>query len=658
MFLFDEKSCCDICVKNKSEYVSAAVNDLIGDFRMVSKSGLSPKIVDEETENCIIIDESASTSAAPIEGEGFTISVKGGKARIKSDGYLGAIWGIYTFSEKFLGVSPCYLFDDLAAEKKVSVTITDTEITDRPKSFGFRGIFINDEDYLTGFKEGGGKRKIDYRFYQTTIADEVVEKIVETALRLKFNLIIPSSLIDITNPPEKRILDICARRGIFISQHHIEPLGLSHLAFENYQKEKGEQQVFSFIENREKVEEAWEHFAAKWAEYDNVVWQIGLRGRTDRPVWEENEPTDSELADYGKIISSALSTQKEIVKKVTNGKAKYFTSTLWMEGSCLAEKGYLDFGEDTIAVFSDNGPNQMFGADYYSVDRKSDRKYGIYYHLAYWGCGPHSAPQTGIDKIYHNLKLAEEKGDTDYVIFNVANVREFVFEMKACSEIVWDTDGFDKEEFLNGYCAQFGENANEMKTAICEYYNSLPEVDSSYLKYHLAKYFNYNYGEETPGVKNFIVKEGMILVNYGAFLVNEEFLSDKMSFMHDVLYKAIKAAIPSYRRCFDEFSEIAKRSDERLAKHITIKWTLAAENLLAIYEWYTLVYEGRIKYVEGDKSSAIDCVKEALSKLKGYSAFRKVAEYGWFKDWYKADEKLNLESRIGLTENLLQRLSE
>lgn len=49
MFLFNEKNCADICLKNTNKYVFKAVNDLINDFARVSKYGVKPKIV--KTEN-------------------------------------------------------------------------------------------------------------------------------------------------------------------------------------------------------------------------------------------------------------------------------------------------------------------------------------------------------------------------------------------------------------------------------------------------------------------------------------------------------------------------------------------------------------------------------------------------------------------------------
>ena len=44
MFLFNEKKCADICLKNTNKYVFKAVNDLISDFERVSTFGVKPKM--------------------------------------------------------------------------------------------------------------------------------------------------------------------------------------------------------------------------------------------------------------------------------------------------------------------------------------------------------------------------------------------------------------------------------------------------------------------------------------------------------------------------------------------------------------------------------------------------------------------------------------
>ena len=154
MFLFNEKKCADICLKNTNKYVFKAVNDLISDFERVSTFGVKPKIVKNVTQNCIIIEENTRTSAEPVADESYSITTENGNIVIRADGYLGTMWGIYTLSEQFLDVDPCYLFNDLAIVKKNAVELSEIDIADKPDGFGFRGVFINDEDLLQGWKDG------------------------------------------------------------------------------------------------------------------------------------------------------------------------------------------------------------------------------------------------------------------------------------------------------------------------------------------------------------------------------------------------------------------------------------------------------------------------------------------------------------------------
>ena len=44
------------------------------------------------------------------------------------------------------------------------------------------------------------------------------------------------------------------------------------------------------------MENVWSFYVDKWAKYDNVVWQIGLRGLgDDRPIWQDDVPTEKVL---------------------------------------------------------------------------------------------------------------------------------------------------------------------------------------------------------------------------------------------------------------------------------------------------------------------------------------------------------------------------
>lgn len=168
-----------------------------------------------------------------------------------------------------------------------------------------------------------------------------------------------------------------------------------------------------------------------------------------------------------------------------------------MEGSELMQKGLLDIPEDNIVVFSDNGTNQMFGKDFHGITRGIKQKRGIYYHIQYWGDGPHLAPLTGVDKLYYNIKLAYDKGDTSYIILNTSNIREFTYELAAYAKMTWNTQSFSTEGYGNEYAACFGDKAAQVKEAVREYYESIGEADASYLVSDGFRWFNFNPDENS-----------------------------------------------------------------------------------------------------------------------------------------------------------------
>ena len=65
MQLFNRDGCVDICLKNTDKYVRLAVNDLADDFKRVSTACVRPKIVSEETDGCIVIEENEKNLAEP-----------------------------------------------------------------------------------------------------------------------------------------------------------------------------------------------------------------------------------------------------------------------------------------------------------------------------------------------------------------------------------------------------------------------------------------------------------------------------------------------------------------------------------------------------------------------------------------------------------------
>lgn len=653
MRIFEKNKCMNICLKNQNPYVRLAVEDMRNDFVRRSIYGVKPQIITEETDCCIIIEDNKTTNVNPIVDEGFFIKSEGNQIRIGAEGYLGTMWGIYTFCEEYLGISPCYLFDDMEVQKIESLEVDQIYKEDKPKSFGFRGVFINDEDLLTGWKDGGGIRPIDYIYYGMTVDEQAMNMVVETILRLKLNLVIPASFLNIDNPPEKKLTDCVAKRGIYLSQHHVEPLGVSHFTLDYYLKKNNKTGEYSYITNPKILDEAWNYYAKKWAEYDNVVWQLGLRGKADRPAWEEQEPTQEVIVEYGKFISKAIEHQRQIVLSATNGKAKFFTSTLWMEGSRLMEHGALELSDEIINVFADAGPNQMYCKEYYTVPRCDNKNYGIYYHVQYYMCGPHLAPQTGIDKLYHNLNLAYENGDNSYIILNVSNIREFVFEIKAYSEMVWDIESFEKQEYVDRYCEKFGKYSAEVKKLITDYYEFLPVLEEHHLSKVDSKLYNFCYNITPENIKNFILKDGRIIALGKMIIENFYRELDGNQYLYKEFYDTLKISLPKWVDLCERFKGLANQLSGSLKQHIEVKWLCYATILRCYYQWYVALYEAKQCYERAESEQMRERLNIACFAIEECLEYRKCAEYGIFENWYRGDVKLDTKRVLMETRRLL-----
>ena len=111
MLLFDKTSCIPIYLENDNPYVRLALEDVRQDFCRVSSARHLPALLEEESGFAIVVEKNTLPSSEAITDESFLIVREGAQIRIRANGYLGTMWALYTFSEKVLGVDPCYLFN-------------------------------------------------------------------------------------------------------------------------------------------------------------------------------------------------------------------------------------------------------------------------------------------------------------------------------------------------------------------------------------------------------------------------------------------------------------------------------------------------------------------------------------------------------------------
>ena len=457
--------------REEPEHVVLAARDLASDVRAIS--GAELKVV--RGRRARKGDVFVKTSRDDGRWEAYDVEVSRGVLEISGSDARGTMFGIYDFIERYLGVDPLSWWNDTPLPQKKELSWDDVSIHQGSPEVKFRGWFINDEDLLTDWKEPSGKRDIDYAYYRTVVNHGVMEKIAETLVRCRFNLIIPASFLNIHNPAEAGLADICAKRGVFISMHHVEPMGVSGFTYKNYWKERGEDAVFSYFSNPEKMEEVWRETARKWAKYPNVIWQVGLRGIADKPIWSADPNVPKSDEGRGKLISDAIARQVSILDEIgVPEKDRYVTTTLWMEGAALNRQGYLTFPENVIVVFADNGPGWKWTPDFRSVERNPANKYGVYYHHALIHDGPHLASLVPAVKTYGMMQDAVRMQSSEYAIFNVSNIREFTYNIDATSRMLWDMDSFSPEDWTEDWIARhISRDREKWKRAFNMYYNSL-----------------------------------------------------------------------------------------------------------------------------------------------------------------------------------------
>lgn len=562
--------------------------------------------------------------------EGHKVAVQDGRCWLIGTDERGAMWAIYEFCRSTLGVDPMYRW----TEQPVSVRdVIDVQPYVSPAfPFKFRGWFINDEDLLTGFKKTSDPRDTSYTYYHTVVNPSVMEMVLETALRLKQNLMIPASLMNVDNPHEERLVRQAADRGLYVSQHHIEPLGVSHFTWDYYfKKYHGTVPEPSYVLNKGCFLEIWRYYAQKWAQYPNVIWQLGLRGRGDRPAWNDDPHYPKDTPSRGAVISDAMEQQYNIVADVLGTEDFLSSSTLWMEASKLQEEGTLRYPAGTMRIFADTGYNQMMQQDFYDFPG-AQGGYGVYYHVAYFGDGPHMVQGTSPEKIYRNYSRIIEKGCTDYSILNVSNIREFVMNIQLVADLTNGCPVSRPDAFLQEWCGrQYGDAAAAaFYEAFYSGYASVDE-DTQLLDGMTIQLFR--------RVKR-LAEEG---VNPAGFVYNTRLRHfDTIQGYYDFYHPLLKESIQTWEDLYERACLYRASKNHKLFE---VNLLMQLEMILGLYRWlfYTMRYFLRRERLDLQRAAdAISAVQQAKMR----------AVYGIWYDWYAECVKFPIEQLIAQTKGL------
>lgn len=626
MLLFDVCYCAGICLHTDSSAVMLAACDLQRDLRRLSgqRDGFA-----------FTPDGNIEIRIIPGVPESYTVEVDS-RVVITGGDELGAIYGIYAFEDRCLDILPIHRVADVFPDPRQKLTISSCSFASGQRPVRWRGWFLNDEDLLTELVYSGGKRHIDYPFYGDVMDTAVLDRILETALRLEINLVIPGSFVDILNPDERKLVSAVCRRGLYISQHHVEPVGVSYFAADAYMQKHGDPgEAVSFVTNRSRMEEIWQTYVTAWAQFGrHVVWQLGLRGKGDQAVWmaDPNAPMTDEAR--GQLITDAIFTQHAMIQKIL-GTEFASTATLWNEGSMLYGKGYLQLPENTVAVFADLGISQMFGEDFYTMPRKPDAHYGVYYHSAFWTCGPHLAEGCRPKKMVFCLRDAWKQKSLHYAILNVSNVRPVHYGAAVFSKILQDPQNADAHAITMALDRRLfgpaGEQVNALRT---QYYDAFADFGREALRTTAERWqFYYRSHEAAPFTENALTDGYMAF--YGKALlqgtkatqypapsqVRPELEASERKF--SAVWQELAAIQPAGGQYLDQFLKY-----QTVHMWLLTRWCLRIMDML----------DGK----PDAKRQASACLEQLLEE-------RKILEEGPWKHWHRGDKKINIPLLLQMT---------
>ncbi len=360
----------------------------------------------------------------------------------------GTIYAIYQFSQQFLGVDPLYWWTDHAPQRRSRIEIPDNFSETAGPRVRYRGWFINDEDLLTGWKPGFRDG--------TGISLSTWDRIFEALLRLKGNMIVPGTWIF----PYEPQIQAAADRGLVITQHHVNVLGL-----DTYRWPKN--QPYSFSAHPDLLEAAWKLAMRQYPPQAELIASVGYRGQNDYPFWLIDK--DSPQTDEGRarVIRAAVDKEIEIAKQERPHVP--IVMNAWREAAQFILEGYLKVPEGVTLVWPDNGHGLI-------QDRgKIAAGQGVYYHTAMYDYrSNHWTEMVPLERIQRELGRMVKAGATQFLLVNTSNLRPVVMTTRAVMELAWNPEPWNKPDasasYLHAWARdEFGASAAD---SVARYYQA------------------------------------------------------------------------------------------------------------------------------------------------------------------------------------------
>ncbi|MGH9583860.1 MAG: glycosyl hydrolase 115 family protein, partial [Bryobacteraceae bacterium] len=506
-----------------------------------------------------------------------------------------------------------------------------------PPVFKYRGFFINDEDLLTGWAPAR-------KGAQTGISLAVWNKIYETILRLKGNMVTPGTWIF----PDDAQIRLAGKRGLILTQHHAIPLGVNVARWP-----KGV--PYSYTDHPEILEHAWKDAVAEYPPGVELLWTVGLRGLSDASYARFDPNVRGNNKKLGRVIGKAIADQMQIVR-ARHPNASFITS-LWQEGARLVEQGDLSIPPEVGLVWADAGYGYLLDGGRVAAGQ------GAYYHVAMMnGRANQLTEMVTVDRIYSELGRYIKAGATNYLLLNTSDIRPVSMTTEAVMDLAWQglPPGSSAESFYRRWSAdEFGKKAAAKVAPIYKEYFAAP----AYTTFHgrVREYGDQYYHTEAR----------LLLLAY---------------MIQDPLY-SLPSQSPRWivPRVFDfppdpAGAEGRQRLNEIAAKQVQLcrqaqprwdaVWSKALQAESAVLPERRPFYRAQVlamiainrdsnrmlwqtaqaiqQAIAGDQAAAHASAARALQAIDEIHKAESAAEYGKWKNWYRGDWLTNVNRTGGL----------
>jgi hypothetical protein len=609
--------------------IKLAATDLASDLHKVF--GVQPRII-TGTANAapVTIVLGAEASGAPADHastrEAFSITT--GNAtwngrpvhviRLAGSGMLGTIYAIYQFSQQYLGVDPMYYWTDHQPARRASIQLP-ASLNEKvpPPVYRYRGFFINDEDLLTGWAPGKPQN-------HTGISLAVWNKICETILRLKGNMVVAGTW-PFPNDPQDRIV---AERGLYLNQHHAEPLGVN---FSRWPANV----PYNLTADPQYIENAWKNAVAAYPKNDRILWEVGLRGLSDQPYSALDPSVRGNEKAQGHLISKAIADQIRIVH--ARFPHAVFITDSWMEGAKLIRQGDLVIPPGVITVWADTG----YG--YLRDHGQAKPGEGVYIHVAmYNGRANQLSELTPVSRIFASLGRFQKAGATSFLLVNTSDIRPVSMGASAVMDFGWQgaSIGSGNQFYLNWSREEFGPKAAPKVAAIYKAYfkapatfpgnPALPYGDNFYHTMARALMLNtmvqwpvYSLPGQAPAWERPGVRYPYN-PNWAPQQAQKQIQACRDARPRwNALWQKARAAeplVPAARRNFYQAGVLTMIAINRDSNQMLLSLSQA---IVALHN--------------GDHATAVARTNQAIQALNALKLSESKAEYGKWKHWYRGD---------------------